>query len=82
LSELSNEFGKGFSKRKLELIRKLYITYNIAKTVFSQSIGWSHFLHLIGITNDEERKFYKIEIEKNNWTASPPPTEVLKQTIL
>jgi hypothetical protein len=42
--ELSNEFGKGFSKRKLELIRKFYLTYKIAKTPFSQSIGWSHFL--------------------------------------
>jgi len=36
----------------------------------------------ICVTNDEERKFYEIEIEKNNWTASLPPTEGLKQTIL
>ncbi len=68
-SELSNEFGKGFSKRKLELIRKFYLTYKIAKTPFSQSIGWSHFLHLIRIEKEEERKFYEIETEANKWSV-------------
>lgn len=67
--ELSNEFGKGFSKRKLELIRKFYLTYKIAKTPFSQSIGWSHFLHLIRLQSEDERKFYEIEIENNNWSV-------------
>lgn len=68
-SELSDEFGRGFSKRKLELIRKFYLTYKIAKTVFSQSIGWSHYLHLMRIENEEERRFYEIETEKNNWSV-------------
>lgn len=62
-SELSDEFGKGFSKRKLELIRKFYLSYKIAKTVFSQSIGWSHYLHLMRIDNEQERRFYEIEKE-------------------
>jgi predicted nuclease of restriction endonuclease-like (RecB) superfamily len=68
-SELSDEFGKGFSKRKLELIRKFYLTYKIAKTVFSQSIGWSHYLHLMRIENEKERRFYEIETVKNNWSV-------------
>lgn len=67
--ELSNEFGKGFSKRKLELVRKFYLTYKIAKTPFSQSIGWSHFLHLIRLQSEDECKFYEIEIENNNWSV-------------
>ena len=33
--ELTNEFGKGFSKRNLELIRKFYLTCKIAKTPIS-----------------------------------------------
>ena len=68
--ELSNEFGKGYSKRKLELIRKFYLTYKIAKTPFSQSIGWSHYLHLIRIVKENERKFYEKEIENNNWSVT------------
>lgn len=30
--QLQGEFGKGFSKRNLELIRKFYITYKNAKS--------------------------------------------------
>ena len=37
LSErLTNEFGKGFSKRNLERMRKLYIYFPIATTLSSQ----------------------------------------------
>lgn len=68
-SELSKEFGKGFSKRKLELIRKFYLTYKIAKTPFSQSIGWSHYLHLIRIEKSDERNFYEQELVQNNWSV-------------
>ena len=39
-SELSDEFGKGYSKRNLELIRKFYLTYKIAKSPISQSVSW------------------------------------------
>lgn len=67
--DLSEEFGKGYSKRKLELIRRFYLTYKIAKTPFSQSVGWSHYLHLMRIENNEERRFYEIEAEKNNWSV-------------
>lgn len=67
--DLKSKFGKVFSKRNLELIKKFYITYKIAKTAFSQSIGWSHYLHLIRIESEEERRFYEIETEKNNWSV-------------
>ena len=44
LSEkLTNEFGKGFSKRNLERMRKFYICFPIATTVSSQ-LSWSHYL--------------------------------------
>ncbi len=68
-SELSNEFGKGYSKRNLELIRKFYLTYKIAKSPISQSISWTHYLHLMRIENEDERRFYEIETEKNNWSV-------------
>lgn len=68
-TELTNEFGKGYSKRNLELIRKFYSTYKIAKSVISQSISWTHYLHLMRISNEKERRFYEIETEKNNWTV-------------
>lgn len=67
--DLTQEFGKGYSKRNLELIRKFYLTYKIAKSPISQSISWTHYLHLMRINNEEERRFYEIETEKNNWSV-------------
>ncbi|MBL7754241.1 MAG: DUF1016 family protein [Chitinophagaceae bacterium] len=66
---LTAEFGKGFSKRNLELIRKFYLTYRIAKSPISQSLTWTHYLSLMRIENEEERAFYEIETIKNNWSV-------------
>ncbi len=67
--DLTLEFGKGFSKRNLELIRKFYLTYKIAKSPISQSISWTHYLQLMRITNEEERTFYEFETVANNWSV-------------
>jgi hypothetical protein len=69
LSEtLTEEFGKGFSKRNLELIRKFYLTYSKTKTLFSQfNLSWSHYLLLMRLEPDE-RSFYEIEASQNNWS--------------
>ena len=57
LSEkLTNEFGKGFSKRNLERMRKFYIYFPIATTVSSQ-LSWSHYLELIKIEEETKRNF-------------------------
>lgn len=67
--ELSAEFGRGYSKRNLELIRKFYLTYKIAKSPISQSLSWTHYLHLMRIENEIERNFYEVETVKNNWSV-------------
>ena len=66
---LTKEFGKGYSKRNLELIRKFYLTYKIAKSPISQSISWTHYLQLMRIQNENERVFYENEIVSNNWSV-------------
>ncbi|MDX2195632.1 MAG: PDDEXK nuclease domain-containing protein [Cytophagales bacterium] len=66
---LTLEFGKGFSKRNLELIRKFYLTYRNAKSPISQSIGWTHYIYLMRIENENERQFYEIETHANNWSV-------------
>jgi predicted nuclease of restriction endonuclease-like (RecB) superfamily len=68
-NDLTLEFGKGFSKRNLELIRKFYLTYKIAKSPISQSISWTHYLQLMRISNVEERTFYELETVANNWSV-------------
>jgi predicted nuclease of restriction endonuclease-like (RecB) superfamily len=58
------------------------LSENISETLFrnsesviSQSVSfkfnlsWSHYLILIRIKNEEERRFYEIETEKSNWSV-------------
>ncbi len=33
------------------------------------SLSWSHYLILMRIENEDERKFYEIEASKNNWSV-------------
>ncbi len=63
---LTNNFGKGFSKRNLERMRKFYLYYPIATTLLSQ-LSWSHYLELIKIDNDNKRNFYMHECINSNW---------------
>ncbi len=73
LSELSKqltlEFGRGYSKRNLELIRKFYVTYKNAKSPISQSLSWTHYIQLMRIAEDNERGYYQREAESNNWSV-------------
>ncbi len=66
--KLTNEFGKGFSKRNLERMRKFYIYFPIATTVSSQ-LSWSHYLELIKIDEKSKRNFYIKETINSKWSV-------------
>jgi hypothetical protein len=69
--DLTKRFGKGFSYRNLQQIKKFYATFGIVQTVSAQSfsLSWSHYVRLMSIENLDERSFYEIECEKNNWSV-------------
>jgi len=66
--KLTKEFGKGYSKRNLERMRKFYIKFPIATTLSSQ-LSWSHYLELIKIDEDSKRSFYMNEAINSNWSV-------------
>jgi predicted nuclease of restriction endonuclease-like (RecB) superfamily len=73
--KLTKEFDKGFSVDNLENMRKFYILYinQISETVSrislnSFKLSWSHYVRLLRIENEDERKFYEIESLANNWS--------------
>lgn len=69
LSEkLTREFGKGFSKRNLERMRKFYIYFPIATTVSSQ-LSWSHYLEILKIDEEPKRNFYIKETINSRWSV-------------
>ncbi len=66
--KLTNEFGKGFSKRNLERMRKFYIYFPNATTLLSQ-LSWSHYLELIKIDEEPKRNFYLNECINSKWSV-------------
>ena len=65
---LTAEFGKGFSKRNLERMRKFYIYFPIATTVSSQ-LSWSHYLEILKVDEEPKRNFYIKETINSRWSV-------------
>lgn len=50
-------------------MRLFYITYQNQQTLSANfNLSWSHYLKLMRIDNESERRFYEIESYKNNWS--------------
>lgn len=79
LSEaLTEEFGRGYSRETLKNCRRFYLEYKdrIGQTLFTQfkenppfTLPWSHYLILMRIKDENERKFYEIEAAKSQWNV-------------
>ncbi|MBU1487773.1 DUF1016 family protein, partial [bacterium] len=54
------------SRTILFLTIEFYRTYQIVQTLSGQ-LSWSHYVELLPIKNEEERKFYEIQTIKNCW---------------
>ncbi|MBX2953564.1 MAG: DUF1016 family protein [Leadbetterella sp.] len=65
---LEPEYGRGYSRRQIELFRQFYRTFPIANALRSQ-LGWTQYKLLIRIDNQDKREFYIAETIKNNWTS-------------
>lgn len=64
---LTKKMGKSFSRSNLFNMRNFYITYPIVQT-YGQ-LSWSHFCELIGIKDENERKFYEKETVNSKWST-------------
>ena len=72
-AQLTAEFGAGFSATNLKLMRQFYFFYaqKIGQTASDQfpfCLSWSHYVFLVGISNEAERSFYEIESAAQNWS--------------
>ncbi|MFT4092968.1 MAG: PDDEXK nuclease domain-containing protein [Niabella sp.] len=55
--DLTHSYGKGFGRRNILDMRRFYLAYQKWQTV-SAKLSWSHYIALIGISDDTSRKFY------------------------
>lgn len=63
-TELTLEFGKGFSERNIRNFRRFYLTFSdhsIWQTL-SAKLSWSHLQIITSVSNPEARNYYLNEV--------------------
>lgn len=69
LSEyLTQEFGKNYSVRNLQLMHQFYLSFQNVNTVCSQ-LSWSHYRLLMRVNDSLARKFYFDECISSGWSV-------------
>lgn len=53
--DLTREFGKGFSERNLENMRKFYLLYSSKISHKTFPLSWSHYVFLIRLPENEKK---------------------------
>ena len=62
---LTNDWGKGYSKRNLWLMLRFYDLNEKVQTLSAQ-LTWSHYCELLSIKNINKIRYYMYITEKNN----------------
>lgn len=77
-ARLTEEFGKGFSKSNLALMRTFFLVWKDRVRIFQKPSGqfsdpftlsWSHYVLLLTIKDADERSFYEIEATNEGWSV-------------
>ena len=66
--DLKLQYGKGFSKSNIYLMRLFYLRYEKFQTV-SGKLSWSHYTELLSISNDLSRFFYEKQCIIDKWSV-------------
>ena len=66
--DLKVRLGKGFSRSNLYLMKNFYLAYPIVQTVSGQ-LSWSHYIELLGISDELERNFYEQQTILEKWSV-------------
>jgi predicted nuclease of restriction endonuclease-like (RecB) superfamily len=65
---LTAEFGKGFDRRNLGVMRAFYLAYPICGAV-RRELSWTHYRLLLRVENPDARSFYENETINANWST-------------
>lgn len=66
--DLSDQFGRGFSRTNLISMRLCYLRYPVV-TLLSDQLTWGHYVELMFIDHDLERSFYEKQAILEKWTV-------------
>lgn len=65
--DLKLRYGKGFGRRNVLDMRRFYLTYSKWQAVPAK-LSWTHFVALLGISDESARKFYEKQAANENWS--------------
>ncbi|OFX27429.1 MAG: hypothetical protein A2033_03205 [Bacteroidetes bacterium GWA2_31_9] len=66
--DLSQHYGKGFSRSNIFQIRLFYIKFQKIQTLSGQ-LTWSHYTEILKASNDLELNFYAKQCENEHWSV-------------
>lgn len=66
--DLSERYGKGFSRSNVVYIRKFYLSFQKGETV-SHLLSWSHYVEILKGNDPLEISFYAAQCAKENWSV-------------
>ena len=67
-TDLTNRYGKGFSRSNILYMRKFYICFPNSETV-SHVLSWSHYFEILKSDDPLEISFYTKECEVQKWSV-------------
>ncbi len=67
-ARLSDEFGKGFSVRTLQQMKKFYVLFPNANALRSQ-LTWTHYRLLLSVDDENARNWYMEETIRSAWSS-------------
>lgn len=67
-TKLTEEFGKAYSVRNLQMMRQFYVAFPIANTLCSQ-LSWSHYRLLMRVNDIDARNYYEKECAADGWSV-------------
>ncbi len=73
--QMTKDFGRGFTERNLEQMRKFYLIFQKPHTV-SAELSWSHYRLLIRVEDNNARDFYLKEAINANWSVRQLDREI------
>lgn len=66
--DLTQAYGKGFSRSNLLYMRKLYLVFPISETL-SHLLTWSHYFEILKADSELEIRFYSKQSEHEHWSV-------------
>ena len=74
-AQMSKDFGKTFTKRNLEQMRRFYLSFQNPNTLCAE-LSWSHYQLLLKLDDESMRTFYLNKAIKERWSVRQLEKEI------